>query len=118
MEYTYEITRFRTAPALGNKSDVILGIEFLYKASDVRDDVTYTSQTLGSITLDDPADDTNFIPYGDVTEAKVIEWIEAVLIIENMQDTLSADIDNQQVPRDVVRDDLPWVTEETEETEE
>ena len=112
MEYTYEITRLRTAPALGGNSDVILGIEFLYKASDERDDVTYTAQTLGSITLEDPADGDAFIPYDDVTEAKVIEWIEAAVNVEYMQDALSTDIDNQQIPRNVMRDDLPWVTEE------
>ena len=115
MEYTYEITRLRTAPALNGNSDVILGIEFLYKASDERDDVTYTAQTLGSITLDDPAEGDAFIPYDDVTEAKVIEWIEAAVNIEFMQDALTDDINNQHVPRDVVRYDLPWVTEETEE---
>ena len=113
MEYTYEITRFRTAPALGGNSDVILGIEFIYKASDERDDVTYTAQTLGSINLDDPVEGDTFIPYDDVTEAKVIEWIEATLNIEYMQDALSTDINNQHIPRDVIRDDLPWV--ETEE---
>ena len=111
MEYTYEITRLRTAPALGGNSDVILGIEFLYKASDERDDVTYTAQTLGSITLEDPADGDAFIPYDDVTEAKVIEWIEAAVNIEFMQDALTDDINNQHVPRDVIREDLPWATE-------
>ena len=112
MEYTYEITRFRTAPQLGDNADVILGIEFIYKATDERDGETYTAQTLGSITLDDPVEGGTFIAYDDVTEAKVIEWIEAAVNVEFMQDALSTDIDNQQIPRNVMRDDLPWVTEE------
>lgn len=115
MEYTYEIKRLKTAPQLGDNADVILGIEFIYKASDVRDGETLEAQTFGSIDITEPVEGNTFIVYADVTEAKVIEWIEAELDIEYMRDALSADINNQHIPRDVIRDDLPWITEETEE---
>lgn len=111
MEYIYEIKRLKTAPQLGDNADVILGIEFIYHASDERDGNTLTAQTLGSIAIDEPSEGSTFIPYADVTEEKVIEWIEATIDVQHMQDVLTENINNQHIPRDVIRDDLPWATE-------
>lgn len=112
MEYTYEIKRLRTAPQLGDNTDVILGIEFIYKASDVRDGETLEAAAPGFIDISDPVESDTFIAYADITEAKVIEWIEDTIDINLMQAGLVENINNQHIPRDVIREDLPWVTEE------
>ena len=115
MEYTYEILRFKTAPQLGDNVDVITAVEFMLKATDERDGTTYTAGMQGSAALTEPTEDTTFIPYADVTLENVVAWIEAEMEMQYSKDILAKDIENQIVPKDVVRDDLPWVTEETEE---
>ena len=103
MEYTYEIYRFRTAPQLGDYTDVITSVDFLLRATDERDGETYTAGMQATVSFAEPTADTTFIAYADVTLENVTAWIEGQMNMDHTKDILAEDIENQIVPKDICR---------------
>ena len=73
-------------------------------------DGTYSSGAYGSVGLEAPADGDPVIPYADLTEAGVIEWVKAALggdeKVTEIQAALQAQIDEQRTP--TVAQGTPW----------
>jgi hypothetical protein len=84
----------------------------------IETDGEYKSALYGSTNLNDPSD--NFIEFNNITEAKVIEWISALVNVDNIQRQLNNHIQSQknqiaEVSVDnVINDGLldpPWATQ-------
>ena len=73
-------------------------------------DDTYSSGAYGSINLEPPAEGDAVIPYADLTEAGVIEWVKTALggeeKITEIEAALQARIDEQRTP--TTASGKPW----------
>ena len=65
-------------------------------------DDTYSSGAYGSIGLEAPAEGDTVIPYADLTEAGVIEWVKTALggeeKVTEIQAALQNQLDEQRTP--------------------
>ena len=73
-------------------------------------DDTYSSGAYGSVGLEAPAEGATVIPYADLTEAGVIEWVKTALggdeKVTEIQAALQAQIDEQRTPTQATG--TPW----------
>ena len=73
-------------------------------------DDTYSSGAYGTVGLAAPAEGDTVIPYADLTEAGVIEWVKAALggeeKVTEIQAALQAQIDEQRTPTKATG--TPW----------
>ena len=65
-------------------------------------DDTYSSGAYGSVALEAPAEGDTVIPYADLTEAGVIEWVKTALggeeKVTEIQAALQNQLDEQRTP--------------------
>ena len=65
-------------------------------------DDTYSSGAYGSVGLEAPAEGDTVIPYADLTEAGVIEWVKTALggeeKVTEIEAALQAQLDEQRTP--------------------
>ena len=73
-------------------------------------DDTYSSGAYGSVGLEAPAEGNTIIPYADLTESGVIEWVKEKLggdeKVTEIQAALQSQIDEQRTPTKATG--LPW----------
>ena len=73
-------------------------------------DDTYSSGAYGSVGLEAPAEGDAVIPYADLTEAGVIEWVKAAIggdeKVTEIQAALQTRIDEQRTP--TTASGKPW----------
>ena len=73
-------------------------------------DDTYSAGAYGSVGLEAPAEGDTVIPYADLTEAGVIEWVKTALggdeKVTKIQAALQAQIDEQRTPTKATG--TPW----------
>jgi len=65
-----------------------------------------TSDMRSSMHLTYAADDPDFVPYSDVTEAMVMGWVQARLDVTELETLIAEDIGELQHP--VTAEGLPW----------
>jgi hypothetical protein len=68
-------------------------------------DGTYNSSAYGSIGLEQP-DPDDIIPYADLTPEIVIGWVKDRLNVEEIEDSLQAQLDEKNAPTTATG--LPW----------
>ena len=73
-------------------------------------DDTYSAGAYGSVGLEAPAEGDTVIPYADLTEAGVIEWVKTALggeeKVTEIEAALQARIDEQRTP--TTASGKPW----------
>lgn len=104
---TWVIAQLDTAPSEEGLTDVVKAIHWRYQATETVDEKTYNADIYGSMSCATPSE-TDFTAYPDLTEAKVIEWLEAELDVEALGANLDAQIETQKNPP-IVNKPLPWV---------
>ena len=86
------------------------GIVFTVHYSVSAADDTYSSGAYGSIGLEAPAEGDTVIPYADLTEAGVIEWVKEKIggdeKVAEVEAALQAQIDEQRTPSKATG--TPW----------
>ncbi len=97
-------------PSIDAMTDVVSVIHWRKIATEVVDDKTYTSDMYGACTITLPEPES-FIEFNDLTEATMVEWLEAVLDVAAIDSALDGQIDFQKNPP-VVTKKVPWVSEE------
>jgi hypothetical protein len=107
MEYKWVISALNCAVESEGLPNVINVIHWRYNAIKVEGDKTYFAETYGAVNVSQP-NPQNFIPYEDVTEEEVINWLEQVLPVAAMQSGLEANINLQINPVEVTLP-LPWM---------
>ena len=101
------IAQLDTAPSEETLTDVVKTIHWRYQATETVDEKTYNADVYGSMACATPSE-TDFTAYPDLTEAKVIEWLEAGLNVEDLGASLDAQIENQKNPP-IINKPLPWI---------
>lgn len=104
---TWVIAQLDTAPSSDGLVDVVKTVHWRYQATETVEDKTYFADIYGAMACGTPSE-TDFTAYPDLTEAKVIEWLESGLDVEALQASLDAQIENQKNPP-IINKPLPWV---------
>jgi hypothetical protein len=104
--FQWIISQLNCAVELEGLPNVINVIHWRYNATKVEGDKTYFAETYGASNVSQPNPQT-FIPYEDVTEQEIINWLEQILPIQAMQSSLEANIALQINPVEVTLP-LPW----------
>ncbi len=108
INYTWKVTSIKTR-AVDSLSDVV--IQTHWEKSGV--DENGNEGKFSGATPFKEVDPISFIPYAELTEAKVLEWIQAVVIgtyEEHVNEQIQKQIDAKTI---VVKTDLPWAVPET-----
>jgi hypothetical protein len=69
----------------------------------------YNASTYGCVSFEPDSSDNNFIPFEDLTEEVVIQWVKDKLgeeYITTLEQGLAAQIEDQKAPK--VASGLPW----------
>jgi hypothetical protein len=109
-QFKFVISALNCAVELEGLPDVIQCIHWRYQATQVDGDKTWFAETYGTASVGQP-NPQNFVPYEDVTEAEVINWLEEVLPVDAMQASLEANIALQINPVEITLP-LPWLPSE------
>ena len=104
--YTWKITAMKKAPSMDGLSDVVTGLNFDYTGK--KGDLEGTFH--GACPVGAP-DSENFTALADLKEADVIEWAKANHPVEHMNEVIEKQIADQETPKNVEVDALPWVSE-------
>ena len=102
MNYTWTISALDTAPKEDGLTDVVKNVHWRYKAIDD----SYEAEIYGSMACATPSE-TDFTAYPDLTKSDVIGWLENGLNVEDLQASLSSQIENLKNPP-IVNLPLPW----------
>lgn len=105
--YTWEVTNLYTIPVT-NEPDYV--VTALYNVIGV--DGTYTAELSNSAQFEVIADQPDFTPYADLTEAQVLGWIQTQLGpdgVANIEACIQGQIDSQiNPPVSPENTPLPW----------
>ena len=107
--YTWEVTNLYTTPVSPTEQDYVVTALYLVKGVDGN----YTASVSNSAQFEVIADDPNFTPYADLTEAQVLQWILDQLGIDgvnNLEACVQGQIDSQiNPPVSPENTPLPWI---------
>lgn len=110
IEYTWKIQNVKVLPNLSEKQNVVKSIEFMIEG--VRNE--HTHFVLGSVDITFDPESETFIPYEDLTETIVIEWVKAALGTERIDQYVNT-IEQRFGSEQLVKAELPWKSVEYEE---
>lgn len=94
------------------QSDVVMTVHWQYSASKTVGEQTYTTQSIGTVSLPFDSSSDTFIPFGELTKETVQSWVEASLgeeHITKMQESLATQLEEQITPK-IVNHIAPWDT--------
>lgn len=104
--YTWEFPRFSAHPTLNGMSNVVYGVEFVLSATDGEG---HGAQVFGSVGLSEP-DPENFRQFNLLTQSTVVEWVEAAMgeeVLNDYKTNLENQIEQQRAPTSVILN-KPW----------
>ena len=111
-QFTWVINQLNCLVSSEGLQDVINVIHYSYFATDVDETgKEWVASMYGTANVEQP-NPQNFIPYADVTELEVTNWLEQVLDVSTMQANLLANIELQKHPVEVTLP-LPWAPQPT-----
>lgn len=111
-QFTWVINQLNCLVSSDGLQDVINVIHYSYFATDVDETgKEWVASMYGTANVEQP-NPQNFIPYADVTELEVTNWLEQVLDVSTMQANLLANIELQKHPVEVTLP-LPWAPQPT-----
>ena len=111
-QFSWVINQLNCLVSSEGLQDVINVIHYSYFATDVDETgKEWVASMYGTANVEQP-NPQNFIPYADVTELEVTNWLEQVLDVSTMQANLLANIELQKHPVEVTLP-LPWAPQPT-----
>lgn len=103
--YTFNVTQLEIAPTGSDgHTDVVTRVRYNYIGVDTDG---YSGSFAGATPMPTPADTGSFVPFSQLTEADVVDWLEAVSDKGHMQYMIQKQIANQKEPQSVPAP-LPW----------
>ena len=100
--YNWVISQLNTAPSENGLTNVVKTIHWRYQATNE----THTADVYGSAGLKD-ADAENFVSYENLTQEKVISWLESQMDVESMKTNLNGQLERLANPP-IVTLPFPW----------
>lgn len=121
LTYQWEIIGMKKTPSLDGLSDVVISVDYKYTGTD--SDSGHSGDYYGHTAISAP-DSENFVALGNLTEAQVSTWVEAILStqpgsgssskLETMKTLITNDINKKITPTEVDVEQLPWAPAEDE----
>ena len=110
INYTWKITALKKAPTMDGLSDVITGINFDYTGTKGSGASKKEATFHGACPVGAPEADT-FKAIDQITEEDVIAWAKANHPVEHMQEVITKNIAEQEVPtnQEVNDTDVSWL---------
>ncbi len=103
--YTFNVTQLEIAPTGSDgENDVVTRVRYNYVGVN---EAGYSGSFAGATPMPSPSG--SFIPFNDLTEEEVVEWLDEVADKPHMQEVIQAQIANQIDPQNVPAP-LPWPT--------
>lgn len=102
--YNLNILKLEVKVLENELQDVVYIAYFKYTATS--DDEMYTESCSGVAQIPAP-DPNNFIPFEDLTEQDVKNWVYEIVNFENFKESLDGIISNKQHPTTEIKD-VPW----------
>lgn len=72
------------------------------------EDGEYSASAYGTVGFEPDSSAEGFVPFDQLTEANVIEWVQGAVDVEAIESQLAAQIEQQKEPPIVTG--LPWAT--------
>ena len=85
-------------------SDVVYVVHWKYTATTQDEEFTSTTSGVANIPSPDPE---NFIPFEDLTQSQVEDWVESAVDLEKFKNNLDNIILEKQTPTTELKD-VPW----------
>lgn len=85
-------------------SDVVYVVHWKYTATTQDEEFTSTMSGVANIPSPDPE---NFIPFENLTQSQVEDWVESAVDLEKFKNTLDNIILEKQTPTTELKD-VPW----------
>jgi len=85
-------------------SDVVYVVHWKYTATTENEEFTSTMSGIANVASPDPE---NFIPFEDLTQSQVTDWVESAVDLEKFRDALDNIILEKQTPTTELKD-VPW----------
>ena len=100
IQYSWIIPQdaFEVYPSEDGLTNVVKYIKWIRKAEEIDGDVTYTAENSAQFICAAPNPD-DYTPYEELTEEKVISWLESGLNMQVIDQALDNDIANQKLPK-------------------
>lgn len=104
--YTWKVAALDVVKNQAGLSDVVVGVHYTVDCSDGTDSVG----AYGSIACDS-ANVEGFIPYENLSEPQVIEWVKQKVDVPQIEAQLSIALETTKKPP-IVNKPLPWIVSE------
>jgi hypothetical protein len=100
IQYSWIIPQdaFEVYPSEDGLTNVVKYIKWIRKAEETENDIIYTAENSAQFICSAPNPD-DYTPYDELTEEKVILWLESGLNMETIDGALANDIANQKLPK-------------------
>ena len=89
---------FEVYPSEDGLTNVVKYIKWIRKVEETENDITYNAENSAQFICSAPNPD-DYTPYDELTEEKVISWLECGLNMQVIDQALYNDIDNQKLPK-------------------
>ena len=107
INFKWVISSMDEYPSSEGLSDVVFNIHYRRQATEVDDKGTWFAETYSVLSVSAP-DPSSFVPYDQLTEAMVENWLNSGLDVASIDASLTAQIEEQKNPK-VVSLPLPWM---------
>ena len=107
IQFKWVISSMDEYPSSEGLSDVVFNIHYRRQATEVDDKGTWFAETYSVLSVSAP-DPSSFVPYDQLTEAMVENWLNSGLDVASIDASLTAQIEEQKNPK-VVSLPLPWM---------
>jgi hypothetical protein len=104
IQYNWKINRLDLIPDNEGKLNYVTNINWTYFATDEN----FEASSSGNLGLSQTFDSPNYVPYEQLTEEDVINWLELTLNVTEMQNALNIEL-NKLINPPIVNLPLPWV---------
>jgi len=99
ISYEWKITALKKAPTLDGLSNVVTHANFKYTGTDA--DSGHSAVFNGACPLIAPEEGAEFIELADLTEAKIIEWVQEEHPTDHMNSMIEEEINKVITPKNV-----------------
>jgi hypothetical protein len=104
INYSWVITELERESTINGLSDVIIRVRYRYIGTD--SETQLTGEFFGATPMPLPSSE-NFIPYSELTEQNIIDWLLLKANIDHMKEKIEQQITQKMSPP-IVDFTLPW----------
>ena len=106
IQFKWVISSMDEYPTSEGLSDVVFAIHWRRQATEVDGDKSYFADIYSVLSVSAP-DPSSFVPYDQLTEEMVENWLNSGLQVDVIDASLAAQIEEQKNPK-VISLPLPW----------